>query len=84
MSKDKELELMLETYHDLIIDDEQIAARIGRQVCKWDKLQKQQEKIHGDMAEVEERIRELLGSPDADEPECPPETRGGAGERKWN
>ena len=83
MSKNKELELMLETYRGLITDDEQITARISHQDRKREKLQRQQAKIYEDMAAVEERIRELLGSPDADEL-APPETRGGAGERKWN
>lgn len=72
MSKNKELEQMLETYRGLITDDEQITARISRQVRKREKLQRQQAKIYDDMAEVEQRIRELLGSPDADEPESPP------------
>ena len=84
MSKNKELELMLETYRGLITDDEQITARISHQDRKREKLQRQQAKIYEDMAAVEERIRELLGSPDADELDPPPETRGGAGERKWN
>ena len=67
MSKNKELELMLETYRGLITDDEQITARISHQDRKREKLQRQQAKIYEDMAAVEERIRELLGSPDADE-----------------
>lgn len=83
MNKNKELEQMLETYRGLITDDEQITAQISHQDRKREKLQRQQEKIYEDMAAVEERIRELLGSPDADEP-APPETSGGAGERKRN
>lgn len=71
MSKNKELELMLETYRGLITDDEQITARISHQDRKREKLQRQQAKIYADMAAVEERIRELLGSPDADELDPP-------------
>ena len=85
MNKNEELEQMLEVYRGLITDDEQITARISHQDRKREKLQRQQAKIYEDMAAVEEQIRELLGSPDADEPESPPpETSGGAGERKRN
>ncbi len=77
MSKNKELELMLETYRGLITDDEQITARISHQDRKREKLQRQQAKIYEDMAAVEERIRELLGSPDADELEPPRDKRRG-------
>lgn len=77
MSKNKELELMLETYRGLITDDEQITARISHQDRKREKLQRQQAKIYEDMAAVEERIRELLGSPDADELDPPRDKRRG-------
>lgn len=77
MSKNKELELMLETYRGLITDDEQITARISHQDRKREKLQRQQAKIYEDMAAVEERIRELLGSPDADELDTPRDKRRG-------
>ena len=77
MSKNKELELMLETYRGLITDDEQITARISHQDRKREKLQRQQAKIYEDMAAVEERIRELPGSPDADELAPPRDKRRG-------
>ena len=77
MSKNKELELMLETYRGLITDDEQITARISHQDRKREKLQRQQAKIYEDMAAVEERIRELSGSPDADELDPPRDKRRG-------
>lgn len=75
MSKNKELEQMLETYRGLITDDEQITARISHQDRKREKLQRQQAKIYEDMAAVEERIKELLENPDVDEPESPPPSR---------
>ena len=40
MSKNKELELMLETYRGLITDDEQITVRISHQDRKREKLQR--------------------------------------------
>lgn len=68
---------MLETYRGLITDDEQITARISHQDRKREKLQRQQAKIYEDMAAVEERIRELPGSPDADELDPPRDKRRG-------
>ena len=79
------LETVLETYRGLISDDEMISARLSRLDRKREKLQRQQAGIYESMDAAERQIRKLLEESATGEPESPPpETSGGAGERKWN
>ena len=58
------LEALLESYRELISDDEILAKQIGHLEAKIQKIRKKQDKIYGDMAILEQEIRQLINAPE--------------------
>lgn len=58
------LEALLESYRELISDDELLAKQIGHLEAKIQKIRKKQDKIYGDMAILEQEIRQLINAPE--------------------
>ena len=59
------LEALLESYRELISDDEILAKQIGHLEAKIQKIRKKQDKIYKDMAILEQEIRQLISVPEA-------------------
>ena len=59
------LEALLESYRELISDDELLAKQIGHLEVKIQKIRKKQDKIYGDMAILEQEIRQLINGAEA-------------------
>lgn len=59
------LEALLESYRELISDDELLAKQIGHLEAKIQKIRKKQDKIYVDMAILEQEIRQLISVPEA-------------------
>ena len=58
------LEALLESYRELISDDELLAKQIGHLEAKIQKIRKKQDKIYEDMAILEQEIRQLINIPE--------------------
>lgn len=58
------LEALLESYRELISDDELLAKQIGHLEAKIQKIRKKQDKIYGDIAILEQEIRQLINAPE--------------------
>lgn len=57
------LEALLESYRELISDDELLAKQIGHMESKIQKIRKKQDKIYKDMEILEQEIRQLINTP---------------------
>lgn len=59
------LEALLESYRELISDDELLAKQIGHLEAKIKKIRKKQDRVYKDMAMLEQEIRQLINGAEA-------------------
>ena len=59
------LEALLESYRELISDDEILAKQIGHLEAKIKKIRKKQDRVYKDMEMLEQDIRQMINVPEA-------------------